>query len=63
MHCAGHDNAEEFLKKSDLDSVIKEVYEKLPITNCTIHTVDWEIDASKLKKEYVQEVAENYTVF
>ena len=65
MHCAGHDNAAGvFLKKADLDSVIKKCNEKLPIDQlCTIHTVDWEIDASKLKKEYVQEVAENYAVF
>ena len=65
MHCAGHDNAAGvFLKKEELDSVIKKCNEKLPIDQlCTIHTVDWQIEASKLKKEYVQEVAENYAVF
>lgn len=65
MTVMGHDNAAGiFLKKEELDDVIKKCNEKLPIDKlCTIHTVDWEIEARKLKKEYVQEVAENYEVF
>lgn len=65
MTVMGHDNAAGiFLKKEELDDVIKKCNEKLPIDQlCTIHTVDWEIEARKLKKEYVQEVAENYEVF
>lgn len=61
----GHENAGGvFLRKDDLDSVIKKCNEMLPVDKlCTIHTVDWEIPADKLKREYVQEVAENYTVF
>lgn len=65
MEVKGHDNAGGvFLRKDALESVIKKCNEMLPVEElCTIHTVDWEIPASKLKKEYVQEVAENYAVF
>ena len=65
MTVMGHDNAAGILlNKEDLSEVIKKCNEKLPIDQlCTIHTVDWEIEAKKLKKEYVQEVAENYAVF
>jgi single-stranded-DNA-specific exonuclease len=61
----GHSNAAGvFLRKDALDSVIKKCNEMLPVDQlCTIHTVDWEIPATKLKREYVQEVAENYAVF
>lgn len=61
----GHDNAGGvLLQKDKLDEVIKKCNEMMPIDQlCTIHTVDWEIPADKLKREYVQEVAENYAVF
>ena len=65
MEVKGHDNAGGvFLRKDALESVIKKCNEMLPVDElCTIHTVDWEIPANKLKREYVQEVAENYAVF
>lgn len=65
MTVMGHDNAAGiFLNKEDLPEVIKKCNEKLPLSElCTIHTVDWEIEAKKLKKSFVQEVAENYMVF
>lgn len=65
MTVMGHDNAAGvFLNKEDLSEVIKKCNEKLPLSElCTIHTVDWEIEAKKLKKSFVQEVAENYMVF
>ena len=61
----GHDNAGGvFLSKDKLKDVIAKCNEMLPLDElCTIHTVDWEIPAKKLKREYVQEVAENYAVF
>ena len=50
--------------KNILNDVIKKCNELMPIENlCTIHQVDWEIPANKLKRAYVQEVAENYAVF
>lgn len=63
--CMGHPSAFGInLDKTSLPQIIKICNEKMPLDElCTIHTVDWEIKADKLKKEYVQEVAENYTVF
>lgn len=63
--CMGHANASGILlKKEDLQSVIKKCNEVLPVESlCTVHTVDWEIPASQLKKDYVIEVAQNYKVF
>lgn len=65
MEIKGHDNAAGcFVRKDKLQQVIDECNKKMPIEElCTIHTVDWEISAEDLKKEYVQEVAENYAVF
>ena len=61
----GHSNAAGFfLAKDKLDEVIKNCNKMMPLKDlCTIHTVDWEIEAGKLKRSYVQEVAENYEVF
>ena len=61
----GHSNAMGIIvKKKDLPSIIKKCNELMPLSSLqTIHQVDWEIPASQLKKEYVTEVAENYTVF
>ena len=63
--CMGHPSAFGVnLNKEDLPTIIKNCNQKLPLDKlCTIHTVDWEIKANKLKREYVQEVAENYAVF
>lgn len=61
----GHSNAGGwFCSKDKLNDVIKKCNELMPVENlCTIHQVDWEIPANKLKRAYVQEVAENYAVF
>ena len=65
MTVKGHSNAGGiFLKKDKLNEVIKKCNQRIPLEKlCTIHTVDWEIPANQLKKSYVQEVAENYSVF
>lgn len=62
---AGHPNAGGIsFKKENLQNIIDKCNELLPLDSlCTIHDCDWEIPANKLKREYVQEVAENYDVF
>lgn len=61
----GHSNAFGIqIPKDSLNKIIEICNRKMPVESlCTIHTVDWEIPANKLKKEYVQEVAENYGIF
>ena len=65
VECKGHAGAFGIsFPKAKLDDIIAKCNEMLPIDQLvTIHTVDWEIPANKLKREYVQEVAENYAVF
>lgn len=61
----GHRNAAGVrFNKEDLTSIIEEINEKYPLNSLqTIHECDWEIPASKLKKEYVAEVAQNYEIW
>lgn len=61
----GHKNAFGInIDKKELKNIINKCNEMLPIDQLvTVHTVDWEIKAKNLKKEYVQEVANNYEVF
>ena len=63
--CAGHAEAAGVqFPKVELDNIIAKCNEMMPVEQlCTIHQVDWEIEAMQLKKEYVQTVAENYNVF
>ena len=65
IDCKGHAGAFGIsFEKSKLDDIIKKCNELMPVSElATVHTVDWEIPANKLKREYVQEVAENYAVF
>ena len=65
VDCKGHAGAFGIsFEKSKLDEIIAKCNELMPLSELsTVHTVDWEIPASKLKREYVQEVAENYAVF
>lgn len=65
VDCKGHAGAFGVtFAKDKLNEIIKKCNEMLPIdTLTTVHTVDWEIPASRLKLQYVQEVAENYAVF
>ena len=63
--CAGHAEAAGVqFPKTELQNIINKCNEMMPVDQlCTIHQVDWEIPGNQLKKEYVQEVAENYSVF
>lgn len=63
--CMGHSNAFGILfKKEEIQNIISICNQMLPLDQlCTIHTVDWEIKAKDLRKEYVEEVANNYSVF
>jgi len=52
------------LPKNKLEEIIKKCNELLPVESLTTcYQCDWEIPAADLKREYVQEVAENYEVF
>lgn len=52
------------IQKEKLSDIIKQVNKDFPLdTLQTIHKVDWEIPANKLKKEYVSEVAQNYEIW
>ena len=52
------------VKKADLPEVIKNCNEMLPVSELeTIYPVDWEIPADKLKKDYVEEVAQSYKIW
>jgi len=65
VNCAGHQSAFGVsFKKSELDNIIAKCNEMLPIDQlCTIHTVDCEIPANVLKRDFVTAVAENYAVW
>ena len=65
MSVHGHANAAGVnVKKADLPEVIKKCNEMFPVSDLeTIYTVDWEIPAEKLKKEYVEDVANNYMIW
>lgn len=65
MTCMGHSNAAGIsLQKTKLTEVIDKCNELMPVDQlCTIQTVGWEIPADKMKREYVQEIAENYEVW
>lgn len=63
--CFGHSNAFGLqIPKNSLEQIIKNCNRMMPLKDlCTVHTVDWEIPATKMKVEYVTEVANNYAVF
>lgn len=65
ISCAGHENAAGvFLKKKNVDEVIKKCNEMLPLDQLkTIYPVDWEIPANEMQVRFVKEVAENYEVW
>lgn len=65
VECKGHAGAFGVnFPKAKLNDIIAKCNEMLPMDQLvTIHTVDWEIPARQLKREYVQEVAENYSIF
>lgn len=65
MTCMGHSNAAGVaLDKSKLDEVIANCNKLMPVDQlCTIQTVGWEIPAVNMKRDYVQEIAENYEVW
>ena len=65
MAVHGHANAAGVnVKKADLPEVIRKCNEMLPVSALeTIYPVDWEIPADKLKKEYVEEVAQSYKIW
>ena len=52
------------INKDKVNEAIKLCNEIIPIDSlCTIHTVDWEIEAINLKEQDVKEVAENYPIW
>lgn len=52
------------IPKNKVEEAIKLCNEKIPFDSlCTVYPVDWEIDAKKLKTNYVKEVAENYNIW
>lgn len=63
--CKGHEDAFGVqFKQQDLQKIIDNCNRQMPLDQLTtIYEVDWEILASQLKKEYIEEVANNYEVF
>ncbi len=63
--CKGHEDAFGVqFKQQDLQKIIDNCNRQMPLDQLTtVYEVDWEILASQLKKEYIEEVANNYEVF